>query len=801
MAADRSPGTRMTENTSARSVDVSEIISGAAICGMQGYAERGSTAGPVLTVGMDDYEAQFGTAPTCGFPGATHMYDSAKLFFKQAGKAGKLYVNRTVSSTAAAASRSVSSLGGPGPAQVLVGGFPAVMADNKAFTITDTGSAHSATVTFRGFAAKATCTGGTYGAGASGDSITVSINGVPGEQVIDLSTALATAASYAAIINDAIQGARAVVATSNIEIITDQAGSGAGGSIVAVGGAAGTKLGIATSTLFVAGGANTVANIRAVTASEFWNLINVGFATYATITVSATTVTIKSLDLGAAAKLNVSGSAVAYLPFCAVQQYSGSDAASSPCLKINASSVGAWGNKVSAKVTRVARVVTTCGASVSGNASVTRIALASTNKLLVGDQVSFTTGVGTVRGIVDRIEGTSPPAIVLKVAVTVPSDGFSLTTPVTLETFDIAVYNSAGKVVKTFSRMSMDPAALENYFLNKVNADTRGLVSVELLGYSTSTDPRPSTDTNQIALSGGSDGSALTSAELAGLESTSTGIYAWDKVSDVDVVGIPGAASMSLGASQTIALLKEMESYLDARGDVFGVYDSPSGLLPNLDSGQVSYWVTDTVKLVSSQGGTWFPWLKIGRDDGSIAVVPPCGVVMGIISKAHSLVNIGKAPAGEDVGIVAGVLGTEYALQEKQYDLIYPTGVNGIYEIPNLGTTLWGNSTFDVDGVLSSVSSRIVFNKVKRFVKQSTRWVAFKPNDLITRELVKSGLEDSLGKLQTNRILYGTDPAKGYYIDLDDATLGTKYLTGKIGIRPTEAAEFIEFELYQLTAG
>lgn len=165
--------------------------------------------------------------------------------------------------------------------------FPVQLEDGDDFVgVVDGGS--PVTLTVSADPAIYTFTGGSYAAGAGGDSITFSlvVMGLTIEHVLDLSSVGATQSDYAAALAT-VPGCSAVEDGLDLLLTTDQKGSGAAGTIIAYGGTARTKIGGGSEpSAFAHAGGNNVPNVDNVTAADF-----VDFAVIAGSTFTAPTPT------------------------------------------------------------------------------------------------------------------------------------------------------------------------------------------------------------------------------------------------------------------------------------------------------------------------------------------------------------------------------------------------------------------------------------------------------------------------------------------------------------------------------
>src|SRR6185437_7985544 len=157
------------------------------------------------------------------------------------------------------------------------GSFPVSLANGDTFLgkVDEQGSA--STLTIHATAATKTGSGATYVALTPGSTLVVTVAGIGGQQTISFSGSENTENLYIAKINQQLVGAFVQDnGSGQLEFVTNQMGSGAGGSIVSGTTGVLAALGL-TAGAFTNAGPNNVANVGAVQASEMASLLTSTF--------------------------------------------------------------------------------------------------------------------------------------------------------------------------------------------------------------------------------------------------------------------------------------------------------------------------------------------------------------------------------------------------------------------------------------------------------------------------------------------------------------------------------------------
>lgn len=267
-----------------------------------------------------------------------------------------------------------------------------------------------------------------------------------------------------------------------------------------------------------------------------------------------------------------------------------------------------------------------------------------------------------------------------------------------------------------------------------------------------------------------------------------TGIEAFQEISDVSIMAVPGVTDANVQAK----LIAHCEN-LTSR---FAVLDAP------LDCTSVDALNTHRSAYDTSYAALYAPWVQVY--DPLLkrpTYLPPSGSVCGIYARVDIERGVHKAPANE---IVKGCTGLAVQYNEAEQGKLNPNGVNLIRAIPGQGIRVWGARTCSSDGNWKYVNVRRLFIFLEESIRANTGWVVFEPNDESLWSRVKGTISLFLETQRRNGALAGSTPDQAYYVNVGTATMTQDdILNGRliceIGVAPVRPAEFVIFRITQIT--
>lgn len=605
---------------------------------------------------------------------------------------------------------------------------------------------------------------------ANGDTLQVSRDAT--------GTATATIAAAAAALTAGSAGPYALVNNQTL--------------LVAIDGAAAQTVTFLTAS-FVAIGAATALEVAAV--------INAAIAG-GKADVNTNAVRIKSDRLGTGSSVNVTGGTGAGpFSFGAIQSGTGnvSNAVAVTVAEIKTIVEAAVSGVT---VTNVGGAAQIASNTTGGSSSVQVIAASTADTKLGFDNAVH---VGTTSGAQDtlQVQGKYDGLFANNLSVVVGP-----ATSGDADEFNVLVY-SAGVLVESWPNVTMNDTDT-NYIETIVNDDENGsafILVTDLAAALNAPDDRPANTTQTLA--GGGDGLAsLNDNDFVGSPTGLTGIRAFDQLSNVRLLIVPGRATATVHNAM-ITYCSTIRSQ-----DMFTILDPPAGL----SAQQMISYVKATAQLqntVDSEfGAIYWPRIKVDNPDTTlfgnsrVVVAPPSGHLAGMYARTDNTKPGGvyEAPAGVEVGQLIGMRGveTKEVNDERKRDLIYPELINPITAIDGQTMYVDGCRTLKSTGNFPTIGERRGIIYITTALIVGLQFAKFRKIKESTREqLERTG--EAFMNTQTRNDAFASDiPAQAYFLDFGDAlnpasTAFQRKIVGRLGVATAKPAEFIVIKLSQDT--
>jgi phage tail sheath protein FI len=158
------------------------------------------------------------------------------------------------------------------------------------------------------------------------------------------------------------------------------------------------------------------------------------------------------------------------------------------------------------------------------------------------------------------------------------------------------------------------------------------------------------------------------------------------------------------------------------------------------------------------------------------------------------------APAGFNRGL-ADVIRAQLRLTQLDRDTLYESNINPIATFTQQGVVIYGQKTLQqAQSALDRINVRRLLLQIRRVVAAASQTLLFEQNDTTLQDQFKAKVEPILLQIQNNRGLYG------FRVIMDETnntpeTMDRNTLVGKIQLKPTRTAEYIDLTFQVLPTG
>jgi hypothetical protein len=308
----------------------------------------------------------------------------------------------------------------------------------------------------------------------------------------------------------------------------------------------------------------------------------------------------------------------------------------------------------------------------------------------------------------------------------------------------------------------------------------------------------------------GSDGPALSQGNQAylGQADLGSGLHAFDQVSDVSIIAIPGQGS-DLIVSGGMAYCKNRPLQ-----DAFFIADlgtmSPSeartpGQVPDPNRKGDARQFVRNLSTPNDYGAIYYPWITSadphGRGRNPTILLPPSGFVAGLYARIDNSRGVFKAPAGTETGL-AGALGLSADIGDADQDSLNPIGLNVIRRFPVYGIVAWGSRTLSADSAWRYVSVRRTAIFLRASIYNGIQWAVFEPNDAPLWAALRLNIRAFMLTQFRAGAFQGATPADAFFVECGPTTTTQQDIDNgvvhiRVGFAPLKPAEFVVLELSQ----
>lgn len=181
----------------------------------------------------------------------------------------------------------------------------------------------------------------------------------------------------------------------------------------------------------------------------------------------------------------------------------------------------------------------------------------------------------------------------------------------------------------------------------------------------------------------------------------------------------------------------------------------------------------------------------------STIFVPPSGHISGAFAENDEKQGIYKAAANI---FIKGAVGLDQRISDKEYELLYPRGINSFKYIPGKGIKIWGARTISSESSWKYINVRRTFSVIQEALKDGTGWAVFEINEPSLRKRIVRQITAFLIEIWQEGYLLGVSPEESFFIRCDDElnppeNIDMGIITVEIGVSIAKPAEFLVIRL------
>ena len=329
-------------------------------------------------------------------------------------------------------------------------------------------------------------------------------------------------------------------------------------------------------------------------------------------------------------------------------------------------------------------------------------------------------------------------------------------------------------------------------------------------------------------LTGGNDGDTST-VNFVGTAAkdnnvTGTGLFALDKITDVNLIAIPGQgdiATVNAGMQycknqrplRDCFFIGDVGSVLDGGGTFTSVARARrDDATPSVNTiGLAKSFATSGIggtqidKSSGDFGAVYFPWVygqdPIGTGRNPKILLPPSGFIAGIYARIDNSRGVFKAPAGTEAG-VAGALAPFVQTGDTEQDQLNPLMINVLRSVPGSGLVVWGTRTIGSDASWRYIPVRRMAIFLRTSIYNGIQWAVFEPNDEPLWASLRLNIRAFMLTQFRAGAFQGSKPDDAFFVLCDSKTTTQQDIDNGVvnilvGFAPLKPAEFVVLKLSQ----
>lgn len=311
-----------------------------------------------------------------------------------------------------------------------------------------------------------------------------------------------------------------------------------------------------------------------------------------------------------------------------------------------------------------------------------------------------------------------------------------------------------------------------------------------------------------VAPAGGFDGwnkyktpTFLDDVDLSNITAFQDGIDTQRSAESIDINMFATPGINFYDNEDTVKYALEM---IEERSDSFYIMDAP-----RVSTDSVKGTATEVVELLeglaidSNYACTYWPWVQ--HDDAAVSkyvFIPPTAEVVRCFALTDNIAYPWFATGGINRGkFGSNIVKPDVKLTRDDRDILYAGRVNPINFTLQDGTHILGQKNLQIQpSVLDRINVRRLLLHIRRLVSSAALTVLFEQNDQTVRDQFVAKVQPMLLQIQNQRGIAGFKIVMEAF-DVNATVVDENTLVGKIQIKPTPTAEFIDLTFQVLPTG
>jgi len=251
-------------------------------------------------------------------------------------------------------------------------------------------------------------------------------------------------------------------------------------------------------------------------------------------------------------------------------------------------------------------------------------------------------------------------------------------------------------------------------------------------------------------------------------------------------------------------IIKYGLNLVEERADSLYIVDSPRGTTSDAKgTPEEVVNALESTGIDSNYATTYWPWIQIEDTlTGKYTYQAPTLFAVKVMALTDNTAAPWIAPAGLNRGLAGNsIIRTDIKLNKNKRDTLYGGRINPITSRVQQGIAIWGQKTLQIrESALDRINVRRLLLQVRRLVAAASLTLLFEQNDQALRDQFLAKVEPILLQIQNQRGL------TAFKVVMDDSnnndeTVDRNTLVGKIQLKPTRTAEFIDLTFQVLPTG